>query len=144
MIYDAEHFFDGFRANPEYALKTIQAAEEAGASLIVLCDTNGGPMPEEVAAAVDAVRKELRIPVGIHCHNDCELAVANSLAAVDPAPCRCKGRSTASANGAATSIWSASIGQSGAEEAGLRRPERRRAVSHLTELSRGTSTKSPT
>lgn len=83
VIYDAEHFFDGFRANPEFALKTVKAAEESGAAIIVLCDTNGGRLPEEVAAAVDAVRKELRIPVGIHCHNDCELAVANSLAAVD-------------------------------------------------------------
>lgn len=83
VFYDAEHCFDGFRANPEFALKTLKAAEEAGASLIVLCDTNGGRMPEEVAAVVDAVRKELRIPVGIHCHNDCEVAVANSLIAVD-------------------------------------------------------------
>ncbi len=83
VIYDAEHSFDGFRANPEFALKTWKAAEEAGADLIVLCDTNGGRLPEEIAAAVDAVRKELRIPVGIHCHNDSEVAVANSLAAVD-------------------------------------------------------------
>ncbi len=83
VFYDAEHFFDGFRANPEFALKTVKAAEESGAAIIVLCDTNGGRMPEEIAAAVEAVRKELRIPVGIHCHNDCELAIANSLAAVD-------------------------------------------------------------
>lgn len=83
VFYDAEHFFDGFRANPDFALKTVKAAEEAGAAIIVLCDTNGGRLPEEIAAAVDAVRKELRIPVGIHCHNDCELAVANSLSAVD-------------------------------------------------------------
>jgi 2-isopropylmalate synthase len=83
LFYDAEHFFDGFRANPEFALKTVKAAEESGASVIVLCDTNGGRLPEEIAAAVDAVRKELRVPVGIHCHNDCELAVANSLIAVD-------------------------------------------------------------
>ncbi len=83
VFYDAEHCFDGFRANPEFALRTLKAAEEAGASLIVLCDTNGGRMPEEVAAVVDAVRRELRIPVGIHCHNDCEVAVANSLIAVD-------------------------------------------------------------
>lgn len=83
VIYDAEHCFDGFRANPEFALKTLKAAEEAGAAMIVLCDTNGGRLPEEIAAAVDAVRKELRIPVGIHCHNDSEVAVANSLIAVD-------------------------------------------------------------
>ena len=83
VFYDAEHFFDGFRANPDFALRTVVAAQESGADTIVLCDTNGGRLPEEVAAAVDAVRKVLKVPVGIHCHNDCELAVANSLAAVD-------------------------------------------------------------
>jgi len=83
VFYDAEHFFDGFRANPEFALKTVQAAQDAGASTIILCDTNGGRLPEDIAAAVDAVRRELRIPVGIHVHNDGELAVANSLTAVD-------------------------------------------------------------
>ncbi len=83
VFYDAEHCFDGFHANPEFALKTLKAAEEAGASAIILCDTNGGRLPEDIAAAVDAVRKALRIPVGIHCHNDCEVAVANSLIAVD-------------------------------------------------------------
>ncbi len=83
VFYDAEHFFDGFRANPDFALKTVVAAQDAGASTIVLCDTNGGRLPEEVAEAVQAVRRALKIPVGIHCHNDCELAVANSLTAVD-------------------------------------------------------------
>ena len=86
VIYDAEHFFDGWKRNPEYAAKTIRAAAEAGATLVVLCDTNGGSMPEEIAEltrqARDAVR-EFGIGVGIHCHNDCDLAVANSLAAVD-------------------------------------------------------------
>ncbi|MDB5387687.1 MAG: 2-isopropylmalate synthase/homocitrate synthase family protein [Planctomycetaceae bacterium] len=83
VIYDAEHFFDGFKANPEFALKTILAAQEAGASLIVPCDTNGGTLPEGIVAALKEARRVLDIPVGIHCHNDCELAVANSLAAVD-------------------------------------------------------------
>lgn len=83
VFYDAEHFFDGFRANPEFALKTVKAAQDAGASTIILCDTNGGRLPEDVAAAVDAVRKELKVPVGIHVHNDGELAVANSLIAVE-------------------------------------------------------------
>ena len=83
LIYDAEHFFDGWRANPEFALKTVKAAEEAGASMVCLCDTNGGRLPEEVAAAVTAVRAALKVPVGIHCHNDGDLAVANSLAALD-------------------------------------------------------------
>lgn len=82
VIYDAEHFFDGYYANPEFALKTIKAAEAAGARLVVLCDTNGGRLPDEIATAVDAAQRALGIPVGIHCHNDCDLAVANSLAAV--------------------------------------------------------------
>lgn len=86
VIYDAEHFFDGFKANPEYAAKTISAAAQGGANLVVLCDTNGGTMPEEIAKLVVEARSILSkfgVEVGIHCHNDCELAVANSLAAVD-------------------------------------------------------------
>jgi len=86
VIYDAEHFFDGWKANPEYAARTIQAAAAAGAMLVVLCDTNGGSLPEEVAELTRAAQQALErigTPVGIHCHNDCELAVANSLAAVD-------------------------------------------------------------
>lgn len=86
VIYDAEHFFDGWKANPEFAAETIRAAAKAGARLIVLCDTNGGSLPEEVAdltAQAISTLKEFGTPVGIHCHNDCELAVANSLTAVD-------------------------------------------------------------
>ncbi len=82
VIYDAEHFFDGFKGNPEYALATIQAAAEAGAVWVVLCDTNGGALPEEIGVAVSQVIKELQVPLGIHTHNDGDLAVANSLAAV--------------------------------------------------------------
>lgn len=83
VFYDAEHFFDGFAANPEYALQTVQAAQEAGAEIIVCCDTNGGSLPDRIVDILTRVKRELRIPVGIHCHNDCDLAVANSLAAVD-------------------------------------------------------------
>ena len=83
VIYDAEHFFDGFRANPDYALKTITAAAEGGAEVVCLCDTNGGSLPDHVAACVEAARAALPCPVGIHCHNDSDLATANSLAAVD-------------------------------------------------------------
>lgn len=86
VIYDAEHFFDGWKANADYAAKTVQAAAEAGARIIVCCDTNGGTLPEDVAkyvTAVIAALKKTNTPVGIHTHNDCELAVANSLAAVD-------------------------------------------------------------
>ncbi|MBD2865443.1 MULTISPECIES: citramalate synthase [Paenibacillus] len=82
VIYDAEHFFDGFKNNPEYALATIQKAEAAGADWVVLCDTNGGSLPGEVSDIVKTVCSKLKTPVGIHAHNDCELAVANSLAAV--------------------------------------------------------------
>jgi len=82
VIYDAEHFFDGFARNPDFALRTIQAAQDGGAEIVVLCDTNGGSLPERIAAGVDAARKALAIPVGIHCHNDCDVATANSLIAV--------------------------------------------------------------
>ena len=83
VIYDAEHFFDGWKEDATYAAATVQAAAEAGAQLIVCCDTNGGSMPEEVRECVQSVANLLAVPVGIHCHNDCELAVANSLAAVE-------------------------------------------------------------
>jgi 2-isopropylmalate synthase len=82
VFYDAEHFFDGFRHNSEYALQTLRVAEEAGASVIILCDTNGGTLPDDIASAVAKVRRELKSPIGIHCHNDCDVAVANTLAAV--------------------------------------------------------------
>ena len=83
VIYDAEHFFDGWKANPEYAAQTIRAAAEAGASILVMCDTNGGTLPEEVAAITQEALSQVDKPLGIHTHNDCELAVANSLAAID-------------------------------------------------------------
>ncbi len=83
VVYDAEHFFDGFNDDPEFALKTLKAAEEGGADWIVLCDTNGGSLPWNVERAVRAVAREIRVPIGIHAHNDGELAVANSLIAVN-------------------------------------------------------------
>src|SRR5262245_29475610 len=83
VFYHAEHHFDGFRHNPEYALQTLRAAENAGASVVILCDTNGGNLPETIAAAVDQARRHLRVELGIHCHNDCDVAVANTLAAVE-------------------------------------------------------------
>ena len=82
VLYDAEHFFDGFRANPEYALATLTAAEQAGAQWLVLCDTNGGTLPADLVAIVGAVKRAVKTPLGIHVHNDAECAVANSLAAV--------------------------------------------------------------
>jgi 2-isopropylmalate synthase len=83
VVYDAEHFFDGFTANPEYALATLKAAEEGGASILVLCDTNGGSLPAQIRAAIETVRSRTSLPIGMHAHNDGELAVANSLTAVD-------------------------------------------------------------
>jgi 2-isopropylmalate synthase len=82
VIYDAEHFFDGHRLDPEYALATLRAAADAGANCIVLCDTNGGELPDVVEQRVRDVRAQLGTPLGIHPHNDSGLAVANALAAV--------------------------------------------------------------
>jgi 2-isopropylmalate synthase len=83
VLYDAEHFFDGFKANAEYALKTLKAAHDAGARMLILCDTNGGTLPEDVAERVAKVKQALPgVALGIHCHNDSDVATANTLAAV--------------------------------------------------------------
>ncbi|MGI2335375.1 MAG: citramalate synthase [Dehalogenimonas sp.] len=83
VFLDAEHFFDGYQADREYSLEVLKAAAEAGADYLVLCDTNGGALPGEVTEAVAAVVAAVGIPVGIHAHNDAELAVANTLTAVN-------------------------------------------------------------
>ena len=84
VVYDAEHFFDGFRANPEYAMATLRAARGAGASNLTLCDTNGGGIPSRIAETVRHVRRTLpEAPLGAHMHNDSDCAVANTLAAVE-------------------------------------------------------------
>jgi len=83
VIYDAEHFFDGWSENPLYAVSTIKTAVQAGADCIVLCDTNGGSFPDKIAAAAQEIKKIFpNIIIGIHAHNDCGLALANSLAAI--------------------------------------------------------------
>ncbi len=82
VFFDAEHFFDGFKQNRYYASRTVKKAEESGVDGVVLCDTNGGSLPFEVEDIVRAVLNVVSVPVGIHAHNDGELAVANSLAAV--------------------------------------------------------------
>lgn len=83
VIYDAEHFFDGYKANPEYALSTLQAAARGGADCLVLCETNGGATPWEVEEITRRVVEQFKgRQIGVHCHNDCELGVANSLAGV--------------------------------------------------------------
>lgn len=94
VFYDAEHFFDGWKHNPDYALQTLRAAAQAGAAGVILCDTNGGTLPEDIAEltrrAVECLQGD-GVLVGIHCHNDCELAVANSLAAVDAGAAQVQG-----------------------------------------------------
>ncbi len=86
VIYDAEHFFDGFKKNKDYALKTLLAAREGGADNITLCDTNGGSLPTDIKEAIKQIRENKSLnktPLGIHCHNDCDLAVANSITAIE-------------------------------------------------------------
>jgi 2-isopropylmalate synthase len=83
VVYDAEHFFDGYKHNPEYAMKTLRAAQEAGADVIVLCDTNGGTLPGEFRKIFREVRALLKAPLGVHVHNDAGCAVANSILAVE-------------------------------------------------------------
>ena len=81
--FDAEHFFDGYKANPDYALETLQAAERGGAETLVLCDTNGGTMPSEVKEIINKIKPQINTSLGIHAHNDTDVAVASSLAAVE-------------------------------------------------------------
>ncbi len=83
VFYDAEHFFDGYKTDPDYALKTLQAAVKAGAERIILCDTNGGTMPWEIRDIISIVQEQCVVPLGIHAHNDAEMGVANSLVALE-------------------------------------------------------------
>ena len=83
VVYDAEHFFDGYKANPDYAVDTLRAAERGGAQIVVLCDTNGGTLPSELTGIIEESRGNIGVPFGIHTHNDSGVAVANSLLAVE-------------------------------------------------------------
>ena len=83
VVYDAEHFFDGYKDDPRYALATLKAAQDSGVDIVVLCDTNGGTMPGEVARVTAEVIKQMKCPVGIHTHNDSGVGVANALAAIE-------------------------------------------------------------
>ena len=83
VFYDAEHFFDGYKTDPDYAMKTLDAAAQAGAERIILCDTNGGTMPWEIREIISIIREKYSVPLGIHAHNDAEMGVANSLVAVE-------------------------------------------------------------
>jgi len=82
VFYDAEHFFDAYKTNKAYSLKCLLAAQEAGAKTVVLCDTNGGTLTSEISRVISAILPQIKVGLGIHCHNDADLAVANSLAAV--------------------------------------------------------------
>lgn len=137
VLYDAEHFFDGHAANPQYALSTIRMAAEAGASIVILCDTNGGTMPEQIAACTKQaleVLTPLGVTVGIHCHNDCELAVANSLASIDAGASHVQG----TINGFGERCGNADL-ISVMANLGLKKKYRLlkgEGLTHLTELSR--------
>lgn len=91
VFYDAEHFFDSYKSDPDYSLQTLRAARDAGADILVLCDTNGGALPWEVQQITAEVVAEMQCPVGIHTHNDCGLGVANALAAISAGACQVQG-----------------------------------------------------
>ena len=83
VIYDAEHFFDAYKNNAKYSIQTLLAAQNSGASIIILCDTNGGTIPSDLVKIIKKVKQRIKVPIGIHAHNDLGLAVANSIAAVE-------------------------------------------------------------
>jgi 2-isopropylmalate synthase len=136
VIYDAEHFFDGWKLNPEYALKTVRAAAEAGASMVVLCDTNGGSMPEEIAELTQAAIAGLPVPVGIHCHNDCDLAIANSLAAVDAGAAQVQGTINGVGERCGNADLISLVANLAVKKRGYEVLKAADGVQHLTELSR--------
>ena len=140
VFYDAEHFFDGWKLDAAYSLATLRAAAEAGATRLVLCDTNGGTLPGEIDAIVCEVAAALSVPLAIHCHNDCDLAVANSLAAVGAGAVQVQG----TINGIGERCGNADL-ISVAANLALKLPELTvlagvgggsSGVAHLTELSR--------
>ena len=94
VMFDAEHFFDGYKKNPQYALASLKAAQEGGADVLVLCDTNGGCFPDEISDIVKEVVAKFDLPIGIHTHNDCEMAVANSIVAVEAGATQVQGTFT--------------------------------------------------
>jgi 2-isopropylmalate synthase len=104
VIYDAEHFFDGYKADPQYTLETLRAAVRGGVETLVLCDTNGGTMPWEMTEIVRAVKAAVDRPLGIHVHDDGGCAVANTITPSVKAPSRPRARSMATASAAATPI----------------------------------------
>jgi len=135
VVFDAEHFFDGWKADARYALAALRTAVEAGAQLVVLCDTNGGSMPEEVSQITRSVVETLQVPIGIHCHNDCALAVANSLAAVDAGAVQVQGTINGFGERCGNADLIAVIANLALKKRGYEVLDRD-AIEHLTELSR--------
>ncbi|MEZ6105946.1 MAG: citramalate synthase [Pirellulaceae bacterium] len=138
VFYDAEHFFDGWKANPTYAAETIVAAAQAGASLIVCCDTNGGTMPAEISRILAEAQTALAatgVGVGIHCHNDCDLAVANSLAAVEAGAVQVQGTINGIGERCGNADLVSIIANLGIKLEGYQVLQGR-SLEHLTELSR--------
>ncbi len=135
VIFDAEHFFDGWKTDSAYAMRAAQTAAEAGAHLVVLCDTNGGSMPEEISQITRAAVESLSVPVGVHCHNDCDLAVANTLAAVDAGAVQVQGTINGLGERCGNADLISVIANLAIKKKGYEvlRPE---SVRHLTELSR--------
>jgi 2-isopropylmalate synthase len=135
VVFDAEHFFDGWKYDRDYCLATVCAAAEAGARLVVLCDTNGGSMPAEIGRITGEAVQRLSVPVGIHCHNDCDMAVANSLAAVDAGASQVQGTINGFGERCGNVDLIAVIANLALKNQGyeLLRPD---AIGHLTELSR--------
>jgi 2-isopropylmalate synthase len=135
VIFDAEHFFDGWKADRQYTLKAILTAAGAGAKMVVLCDTNGGAMPEQVAEITRSAVAALSVPVGIHTHNDCDLAVANSLAAVDAGAVQVQGTVNGFGERCGNVDLISIIANLALKKQGFQvlNPD---GISHLTELSR--------
>ncbi len=138
LIYDAEHFFDGYNANPDYAIETLCAAAAGGAKWLVLCDTNGGTLPERIA---EVTRKAIEgtsdygVEIGIHCHNDGELAVANSLASVDAGATQVQGTINGIGERCGNADLISVMANLGLKKEGYNVLEGR-PLTHLTELSR--------
>ncbi len=136
VFFDAEHFFDGWKGNPDYAVRCLTTAAQAGAETLILCDTNGGTLPDEITAAIRDVVKNLDHPLGIHVHNDCGLAVANSLAAVEAGAVQVQGTINGFGERCGNADLIAVIANLALKKQGRYDLLHADAVSRLTELSR--------
>ncbi len=141
VFYDAEHFFDGWKLDPDYAARTLVTAATAGAARIVLCDTNGGTLPDEIADLTRAAAAALAaagrpVPLGIHCHNDCDLAVANSLAAVAAGAVQVQGTINGLGERCGNADLISVVANLALKLPGFAVLDAARGTAHLTELSR--------